>query len=219
MIPLFIFRLLRSFGDQHTTANKLLPLHAQIFFLILLQSIAAYGQEKIVRYNILHHGEVQGTMILRQQTIGKQVRLKAESEVTARLLMKVTVKSIEEAIFENGILVYSSLCRIVNGAEKINQQIKATGVSYKITEKDKTTTQNTYPINHSILFLYYQEPVNVAKIYSDSFKQFVGIEKIDSNKYRVEFPNGNVNYYSYRNGICTNVEVNQFYDIQFQLVD
>jgi len=219
MIPLFIFRLLRNFRGQQTPIKRLLPLHVQIFLLILLQSIAAYGQEKIVRYNILHHGEVHGTMILRQQTIGKQVRLKAVSEVTARLLMKVTVKSIEEAVFENGVLVYSSLCRIVNGAEKINQQIQASGVSYKITEKDKTTMQNNYPINHSILFLYYQEPVNVAKIYSDNFKQFVGIEKVDSNKYRVEFPNGNINYYSYRNGICTNVEVNQFYNIQFQLVD
>jgi len=137
--------------------------------------------------------------------------------VKTRFLIKVTVKSIEEAIFQNGILVYSSLCRIVNGDEKINRRMQATGITYKLTSKDKITTLPSYPINYSVLSLYYQEPVNVSKIYSDNFQQYVNIKKVATDKYQVIFPNGNINYYTYKNGICTNVEVNQFYNLQFLL--
>lgn len=218
MIPLLIVWLLKNLRRLKIAAQKASIKTAQVILVILSLTLFVHAQEKISHYNILHNGDIKGTMVLHQQINGNRVCLKLESEVKTRFLIKVTVKSFEEAIFENGIMIYSSLCRIVNGDEKINQQIQATGINYKFTAKNKITTLPTYPINHSILWLYYQEPVHVDRIYSDNYQQYVDIKKTGESKYRVSFPNGNVNYYNYKNGICTSVDVNQFYDMQFQLV-
>jgi len=218
MIPLLIVWLLKNLRRLKTAAKSTSIRTAQIILAILSLTLFVRAQEITIRYNILHNGEIKGTMLMHQQINGNRVHLKLESEVKTRFLIKVTVRSIEEAIFENGIMIYSSLCRIVNGDEKINQQIQATGRNYKFTAKNKITTLPTYPINHSILWLYYQEPVHIDKIYSDNYQQFVDVRKTGDNKYRVSFPNGNINYYNYKNGVCTSVEVNQFYDMQFQLV-
>jgi hypothetical protein len=218
MIPLLIIWLLKNFRKiKHVAQKTSIRTTVQLIFMLALLTGFVHAQEKVHRYNILHNGEIKGVLVVHQQVNGSRVRVKIDSEVKTRFLIKVTVKAIEEAIFENGILVYSSLCRIVNGDEKINQQLQVVGISYKITSKSKITTLPNYPIHHSVLSLYYQEPVNVSKIYSDNYQQYVDIKKVENSKYQVIFPNGNINYYSYKNGICTSVEVNQFYNLQFLL--
>jgi len=219
MIPLLIIWLLKNYRKVKITAQKdFIIKSVQVILTVILLSACAHAQERVFRYNIFHKGEKKGALVVYQKVNGKQVHIKIESEVKTRFLIRITVKSIEEAIFEDGVLVYSSLCRIVNGDEQINQQIQAAGVTYKLISKDKTTTLPNYPIYHSILSLYYQEPVNVSRVYSDNFQQYVEVKKVDVGKYKVTLPNGNINYYSYTNGICTNVEINQFYNLQFLLI-
>jgi type II secretory pathway pseudopilin PulG len=219
MIPLLIFWLLKNFRKVKTAAQKSAmtkSLHLMLTLMLLSSSI--HAQERVYRYNVFHSGEIKGELVVSQKVSAKQVHVKIVSEVRTRFLIKVIVKSIEEAIFEDGVLVYSSLYRLVNGDEKTNQQIQATGVGYKLTSKNKTTTVPSYPIHHSILLLYYQEPVNISKVYSDNFQQYVDVKKVGANKYLVTLPNGNTTYYCYKNGICTSVEVKQFYNLEFLLI-
>jgi hypothetical protein len=55
-------------------------------------------------------------------------------------------------------------------------------------------------------------------VYSDNFQQYVPVTKVSANKYKISFPNGNYNYYTYKNGVCTTVDISQtLYDIQFRL--
>jgi len=85
-------------------------------------------------------------------------------------------------------------------------------------DKDNAANVPAYPIHNSILSLYYKEPVNINSIYSDNFQQYVDIKKVDTNKYRVSFPNGHCNYYSYAQGVCTRVDVEQpLFNLQFLL--
>ena len=219
MIPLIIVWLIKYWKrvrsvSQTTAFRKTIHI---IFALAMLPKFIS-AQEKILRYNILHNGDIKGTMTIRHQVSENRIHLKIESEVKTRFLIRVTVQSIEEAIFENGILIYSSLCRIVNGEEKINQQMLWSGVAYKLNAKNKIIAVPAYPIRYSMLSLYYQEPVNVTKIYSDNFQQYVDVKKINQNTYQLSLPNGNVNYYHYMNGTCVRVDVNQFYNLQFQLI-
>jgi hypothetical protein len=90
--------------------------------MVLNSSISAYPQLRISHYNILHDGEIKGTLVTYMKSDGKRMHIKLESEVKTRFIIRITVKSVEEAIFENGILVYSALYRKVNGDEKVNQQ-------------------------------------------------------------------------------------------------
>ncbi|HTS45329.1 MAG TPA: DUF6134 family protein [Puia sp.] len=228
MIPLLIICLIKNFRRLRAAAelyhkrvqknraliNKSLP----FILAIVCLSAGLRAQEQTFHYDVLHDGEVKGAVTLYQKTDGQNVHIKIESEVRIRFFIRIIVKSVEEAVFRNGILVYSSLCRHVNGDEKINVQLQSTGLSYTLNGKTNVSNPPAYPISNSILSLYYQEPVNVSRVYSDNFQQYVEVKKVSYNKYQVIFPNGHSNYYSYANGICSYVEVNQpLYNVQFRL--
>ncbi len=218
MITLIIFWALRNHLKRKYASIKslIIKIFPALFALISI-SINVNAQEHTSLYNILHNGEIKGTLAVYQKVEGGHVHIKIESEVKTRFLFMIVVKSVEEAIFEDGILVYSSLYRKVNGQEKVNQKLEYNGGSYKMISTEDATELPVYPIRYSVLSLYCQEPVNIRRVYSDNFRQYVEVKKVDNNKYRMILPNGNSNYYSYRNGVCISVEVDQLYNMEFRL--
>lgn len=228
MFPILLIIIMRKLKNKkafpfHRILKRKKSLIAKviiIYFAIAFQvSKDLYAQEKSFCYKVIRNGESKGVVWIREKEEGSSLLINVESEVKIRLLVTIIVKSVEQSSFVDGVLVRSSICRTVNGEEKINQTICADGGSYRLTTKNEKLHDLPYPIRYNVLCLYYQEPVRINKAYSDSFSQYVPISRVDSCRYRVDFPNGNHNYYTYKNGICTHVDVNQpFYELQFVLI-
>jgi len=53
------------------------------------------------------------------------------------------------------------------------------------------------------------EALNVDKVYSDIFETFIVIQKTGEHRYKITLPDGNYNYYNYKQGVLTLVEVHQ----------
>ncbi|MBA2563657.1 MAG: hypothetical protein H0V14_12270 [Chitinophagaceae bacterium] len=189
-----------------------------IIVILLLLSGLLQAQEKTWYYQIIKNGDSVGSLCLQQWVNGNITRLKMVSEIEVRFLLKIKVYSIEEAIFQEGRLLFSSVYRKVNGQEKINKQTRALYNTYQLINDGKTATLNTGPILNNILTLYLREPGNLAKVYSDNHQQFVNLQKTGEHTYKVELPDGNYNFYSFQNGICTRAEVHHsLYKLQFVL--
>lgn len=215
---LFIIWLIHNCRRLKKNGYKSLVLkiaHSLLMLILLFGGV--YGQEHLSEYDILHNGEVKGTLVLCQKTDTGRVHIKIKTEVKTRFLFEIEVKSVEEAIFENGNLIYSALYRQVNGEVKINQQLRLLGGSYRLISKENIIALPEFPIRFCILSLYCNEPVNIRRVYSDSYHQYVEIKRVDQNKYQVTLPNGNSNYYYYKDGVCIRVEVDQFYNLVFRL--
>ena len=45
--------------------------------------------------------------------------------------------------------------------------------------------------------LYFHEPVGIQRIYSERFLQYCSLEPKGNHKYKLNLPNGRVNYYTY----------------------
>ena len=46
----------------------------------------------------------------------------------------------------------------------------------------------------------------------------MALGKVEENKYRLSLPDGNYNYYIYKNGLCTRVDIERtFFTVQFLL--
>ena len=222
MIPLLIFWLFKKIRRKQTphykqgkailTINKI----SLLFLFTIIFYAQVFAQQRTVKYNIMHDGERKGSMILTEEIKGNTKHVKIESEVKVRFILSFKIHSIEEAIFENGILIYSSLSRKINDDEKVGQRMELKGSVYKIICKNDCDEVPTYPVYNSILSLYCSEPVTLNSVYSDNFRKYVTIENKGNNVYKVSLPNGNNNYYSYKEGICVKVDVQQsFYPIQF----
>jgi hypothetical protein len=218
MIPLIFFWLLWRYIRTKKQGRSLILKSAFLLFLANSWTYSLSAQETVRSYTVFHNGSPTGKLQLYRNVQPNKVQIRIDSDVKLNILIRVNVRSIEEAIFENGIMVSSTLRRMVNGHDKVNQQLLGTGISYQLHDNSGASMLPCYPIRASILWLYHMEPVGLKEVFSDNFKKNVPIEKVDSCRYRVRFPNGHENYYSYQHGQCTKVEVHQsFYSVEFVL--
>jgi hypothetical protein len=232
MIPVFIIWLILRYRKSNAKKitelnpgrpkNQLPPFTGMLsLIMFLFFGTKGYSQNKMLNYQIIRNGNKVGTLLFSETSTGNLDYLKMESDVKTRFLFTFTAHASEEAVYNNGILLRSSIYRRLNDSEKANKQHQATGNGqYLIRTGERSEVTKSYPITYNMLSLYSKEPENISKVYSDNFQTFLAIEKAASHKYKITLPDGNHNYYYYKNGILTLVEVHHsFYSANIILTN
>jgi uncharacterized protein DUF6134 len=203
-------RLSKTLGRQGTRIKLL-----SLLLILCITYTDSLAQEKINVYTVRYKGEDVGTVKLKQRVNADTVAYQIISDVKTRFIFTIRVKSFEESVFQNGKLVFSTVSRTVNGNEKANKQTRCGNGLYTLYGDGKSATLKHEGIAYNMMRLYWVEPLNIQKVYSDNYQQFLVITKIKAHTYKVQLPDGNYNYYSYMNGICSKVEVfSSLYDMQ-----
>ena len=206
------------------TAKKKLRYYTRLKKAILFLTIFLFlfsvlnAQEQKTEYKVIFHGDSVGNMLLYKNKTGDNISFSSVSNVLIHFLIKVKVVSKEESNFQSGRLMYSNVSRIVNGKEKAAKQTKAIGNTYQTTSFGKAVPSTDKLIDYNFNMLYCQEPFNKQNVYSDNFQQFLTVQQVALHKYKVVLPDGNYNYYTFSNGICSMVELHHsFYTVYIQL--
>ena len=219
MIPVFIIWLIRR-HRQNLKKSKKIPVAVQevkkqlphfetilLLILVLLLALKSNSQNRSLNYQILRNGNKVGSLHFSETATGDMDYLKMESDVKTRFIFSFTAHANEEAVYYNGVLLRSSIYRMLNGNEKANKQHQAGNQQYIIHKGKSSEVTKNYPITYNMLSLYSKEPENVNKVYSDNFETFIAIQKTDAHKYKIELPDGNYNYYYYKDGVLNQVEI------------
>jgi hypothetical protein len=217
MVPALLYLLVRKYVIKNwpairrkmseVTLPKNFLLVIGFLALMLLKLVSLRAQEKQLQYNIIRNGKVIGWTKLVRTTIDHQVDIKLQSEVKTRFVFQFVVKAMEEAVFNNGSLVYTSQFRKLNSDVKENKQMKWTSRGYEVQKGNKIQTLSFTAMTRHMLGLYFTEPSQGEKVYSDSFQQMLNVERIAEGAYKIRLPDGNSCSYYYKNGICTNVKI------------
>lgn len=84
--------------------------------------------------------------------------------------------------------------------------------SYEVIKDGKKRDNLDYAVfSLSISKMYHNEPFDQSYLLSERWGKVVDIVSIEPHKYKVVKPDGRSNYYSYRNGICQEVIVDNFF--------
>jgi hypothetical protein len=230
MIPVFILWAFKKYqvaskvkfyGDRFLK-SILRYSKRSIYIILLLFLIAESLKAQNLQYAILKGGATVGVLKYSRNVINNTIVYKAETNVKVRFIFSIAVNAKEESNFKDGVMQYSSVYREVNGHIKANCHTSLNYGTYSIEDKNENEVKalNTYPITGSFLSLYYNEPANNARVYSDSYKTLITIIKLEEHKYKVIMPDGNYNNYYYDKGICTKVEVvHSLYKLVFSLIN
>ena len=190
---------------------------------ILICGPALYGQQQkrtqfASHFEVRHNGSTKGMMSVIKHIEGNVTNVRLESHFAFRMLIPMSVKAVEEASFTDGIMTFASIDRKVNGKQKARQKLMANGKVYNWTLGGNKTLP-VYPIRLSVLSLYFEEPHNDRSVFSHALGDIIPLTKVKNGQYRLDFPNGNITYYNYAAGICTQVDVHHsMFHIQFLLV-
>lgn len=191
----------------------LLALVAQLVFI----SFCAAQQRKLT-YDVMRNGSVIGNLNFIELTKDQKKFLSLTSDVKTRFIFSFIDQSTETAAYEDGIMVYSSFYQRQTGSDKADKITMASGNCYKLMNNGVSKIITCSPIRYNTLLLYNSIPENINKVYSDNFQTLLDIKKVEENKYRLTLPDGNYNYYTYNNGVCSKVDIERtFFTIHFIL--
>jgi hypothetical protein len=228
MVPVVLYLFLKKYMKKNwpsiKTRIKQFALQRNFFLmlgfllLMLLKLLTLHAQQTELQYSIVRNGKVIGWTKLTRSNTNQQVSITMQSEVKARFIFQFLVSAIEQVSFTGGNLVYSSQYRKLNGEIKENKHMKLTSKGYEVYRDDDTQQLLIPPLHFHMLCLYFQEPKENWKVYSDSFERELALERTDDGGYRLKLPDGNSCCYYYQNGICPKVKINQtFYSAEMVL--
>jgi len=155
----------------------------------------------------MRKGKVIGKINFVESIQGQKKSLSMTSDVKTRYIFSFSDETSETATYENGVMVYSSFHQNQTGSAIDNKTTIAAGKFYKITDDGESKLISLNPIYYNMLLLYTTIPAGISKVYSANFQKHLEIKKVEENKYRLTMPDGKFNYYTYKNGICTKVEI------------
>jgi len=182
-----------------------IPFKAILLSLVLCcGSMAAFSQERL--FDVIRNNDNVGMLKASSTNTAMGLLLYIESKVKVWAVINIKVNSNQSSLYKDGILKKAAVLRTVNGSTKVNNNILWRPVGYICMKKDGDTVTHKEDIRFSIASLYFTEPVNIAKVYSETALAFVPLKKTAVHTYEVSLPDGNKNYYTYENGLCTHVK-------------
>ena len=197
---------------QHTTFTFLIRLLFCQFFLFGVflanpKSMLAQQSEKSQVYEIYRGNDKIGQVVAITVSDGKKKFIRIETHIDVRVLFTVKVDVVVKNNFVDEVLSEASVRRVINGSVKINNTIIRSEKRYQMVNMDKDTTFYNGTIGKCVSQLYFEEPVNLSSIFSEAFLKPVPIAKTGASTYELKLPDGNVNHYTYVNGVCTTVTI------------
>lgn len=225
MIPAIILMLMRRYRknnpQQFLILKSKLFYAAKILFLVVAACVLVLmtrAQEKDLDYTIKRNGSKVGKMTVKEIKDGGKISLRLQSDIKTSFIFTFTAKGIEEAQYDNGILVYSSVYQKLNGGEKVNKQIRFVNDEYIIRNNGKEEKLGNVKIYYNLVCIYNHEPLGTALIFSDKYQKFLDISKIEDHHYKIKFPDGSTNEYWFENGVCKKIETDHtFYSATMEL--
>lgn len=120
------------------------------------------------------------------------------------LLMKQKMETNSISVFKKDSLnVNKSVSNLNNDVDEVITSIYKG--AYFCTKDGKCEKVKGGKIKFTVSKLYFYEPVNLSKIYSERHLKFCTIIKQNDGRYKLVLPNGNVNYYTYKSGKLVNM--------------
>ena len=214
MIPAIILILMRRY--QKNNPQKFLILKTKLLYAMKIMLLVFIGflfvlvtkaQEKKLTYSVKRNGNRIGNMYVKEIRNGSSISLTLHSDIKTSFIISFSAKGIEEAHYDSGILIYSSVYQTLNGNEKLNKQIRYVNDSYMLTSNGKVEKLNPTRIYYNLVCIYNHEPVATRLIFSDKYQKFLVIKKIEDHHYQIKFPDGGANDYWFENGVCKKIEV------------
>ncbi len=182
----------------------------KVILLILLAVVVCClnSAAQQMRFRVVRNDEVIGHVLANQVKQQEITSISIESLTKIKLLWGFSINIKQADTFSNGLLTAAYFNKVINNKEKLCHRMQWCRSFYHVRRKGDEDLRQPQPVYYTTSSLYFTEPVNITDVYSPNFLAFGKMRKVAINKYELQLPDGNKNYYSYKNGICEKVEVN-----------
>lgn len=173
--------------------------------IFLLTNPAGYAQNERM-YDVIRKGDNVGTLKASFSNTPLGQFFYIESRVKVWVVINIKIVYNQSNLYKNGLLQRAAMIRSVNGSTKVSNNILKHPLGYVCMNIDGDTTMVKDEIRHTIATLYFREPLDISRVYSENFLAFLPIKSTGPHTYELTLADGKKNFYTYSNGLCTKVQ-------------
>lgn len=173
-------------------------------YLTILFCGCCFSQQRI--FDVILLGKSIGeTSVVKKHDEKGFVTYNLRSNTSVNVMFQEKTSSMSFDIKYYGGKLYSALCRVINNGTHAITEITKVADGYLIKKEDELR-KITDAITFSSMELYFSEPVNEKKVFSERMGEFVSFEKTAPGEY-VNRLKDVTNIYRYRSGALYEVEI------------
>ncbi|MGB6034810.1 MAG: DUF6134 family protein [Cryomorphaceae bacterium] len=161
-----------------------------LFVCFLLISYLLQGQVMESHYKIMSDDDEVGHLLASKKEDGNIIKYEISSDVSIRILFKIQMTNEIQAVFKNGILVYSSATLYLNGKVYSDTKIEKEDGFYRVEKDGHETKIYSGAIRSSSAKLYFKEPIGEATSLSETEGEMKEVDLQGVRKYALT-ENGN----------------------------
>ncbi|MBK7887052.1 MAG: hypothetical protein IPJ86_07070 [Bacteroidetes bacterium] len=177
-----------------------------VLLFFLLQIVASTRVEaQLLTYAIRYKDEPIGIMTAQRHGKTKSDFL-IESKILIQKMVRVNIVYRITSQFDNNTLLHSLATQHNNGKEHINTKTTHSKYGYTVQSQKRESKISQKSIPYNLCKLYFEEPIGVFMVYSDTYGDFLNIKPAGKHRYELILPDGKSNFYTYHLGICILVE-------------
>ena len=161
-----------------------------------------------------------GSMTVTRKKSGDNWIYTSDAKVSVSFLLSFDLQFTYKAVFANGKLVSSWIKNYRDGKLTDHSSGELMGPDFHIMHNGDKKVLYKANIDYCILKSYFEEPIGRKEIFSERWGEYIPAKEIEKGKYQVKLPNGNTNYFTYKNGTCKELELNHMLaSVRFVLRD
>jgi len=190
------------------TLFVLLKISAFLFPIAIYANTEKLKDPEIREFNLIWRNKVMGTAKATKTYTEKGYILNITSRVKIKFIMEVDVTYFYESHFENDELTYSHVYNKINGKVYNNIWITKDGNDYRIDEEgQKQRWIHGTSIRKTLAWAYFFEPKKVFSVFAEPLGKNGSISEKEAGVYFFKSPEGNDNYFHYKNGTLKKVVI------------
>ena len=160
-----------------------------------------------LNYNITFRDKVVGTLKSTKFKKHGTTYYQSINNTKLRLIKEFLVNYKYDVEFNNGFLNKADVFITVNNSPHSKTSTQWMNSHYKIVKNDATEKTLEDPIYYSTIQLYFNEPINISKCYSEQDGSFNTIVPLENHTYKKINSQGKENIYYYQDGVLTKATI------------
>lgn len=173
-------------------------------YLLTLVCLCCFSQQR--SFDVVLLGKNIGqTSIVKKQDEKGFVTYNLRSNTSVSMMFQEKTSSMSFDVKYYGGKLFSALCKVVNNGSQVITEITKEAEGY-IIKKENELRKIAEAITFSSMELYFTEPINEKRVFSERLGEFVAFEKTAPGEY-VNRLKDVTNIYRYRNGTLYEVEI------------
>ncbi|CAM4302106.1 DUF6134 family protein [Zobellia nedashkovskayae] len=159
-----------------------------------------------LHYDIVMKDKIIGSLDTHQKTKGNVTTYQSFTSIKTRLLTTIEVDYKYDVTFSKAMLKKAKVSIVVNSREHAETSTLWKNTQYQIIKNKKESTLQD-SIQYTTVLMYFKEPKNIKKCYSEQDGTMNTIVSLGNHKYKKINANGKENMYFYENGILHEADI------------